>query len=101
MMLHLGIAGATKTPEMALDEDESKLLANATVNLLSEFDIRPDPKVEAAFGLIIAAGSVYGPRFYLINKRRAEEKAAKKNSPNVVPFGQMDQMNAPGFHVTQ
>lgn len=88
MMLHLGLAQASRTPEMALDKEEADLLSNATVNLLSEFDIRPNPKVEATFGLIIAAGSVYGPRFYLINKRRADEKEQKSAGGNVVAMGQ-------------
>lgn len=75
LMLHLGISAATKTPEMALDQSEADLLAEATVNVLREFDIKPDPKVEAVFGLIIAAGTVYGPRFYLVKMRQKTEAA--------------------------
>lgn len=80
LMLHIGIAGVTKTPEFVLDEEESKMLANATVNVLSEFDIRPNPKAEAIFGLIVAAGTVYGPRFYMIRKRTGDE--ARNKAPN-------------------
>lgn len=72
-MLHVGIATIGKAPEMELSKDESDLLANATVNVLQEFDIRPDPKTEAVFGLIVACGTVYGPRAFLYRKRKAEE----------------------------
>ena len=73
-MVHLGIANFTNSPEMIIDKDEGNLLANATVNVLDQFDIHPDPKMQAIFGLIIASGSVYGPRIFLINKRRAAER---------------------------
>jgi hypothetical protein len=80
LAVHMGIAAATKTPEMSLDKEESDLLANATVNVLEQFDIRPDPKTEAIFGLIVAAGTVYGPRAYSIQARRARERRAKKDA---------------------
>jgi hypothetical protein len=73
-VLHVGIATATKTPEMVLDDSEASLLANATANVLEQFDIRPDPKIEAIIGLIMAAGSIYGPRMYLISERKKADK---------------------------
>lgn len=76
-MLHLGVAGVTKTPELELDTAEADMLANATVNVLREFDITPDPKTEAIFGLIIAASTVYGPRVYVIRKRWQEEASQR------------------------
>lgn len=79
LIVHLGIASATKTPEMALDEEEGKLLAEATANVLAEFDIRPDPKLQAVIGLITAAGVVYGPRVVMIRARWKEEALAKNN----------------------
>lgn len=73
-VLHIGIASATKTPEMVLEEDEAKSLAGATSDVLRQFDIRPDPKIEALIGLAIVAGGIYGPRVYLIRERHKEEK---------------------------
>jgi len=67
--LHMGIAGATKSPELVLTDDESKALAAATANVMSEFDIRPSPKAEAIVGLVITAGGIYGPRAYFIRER--------------------------------
>lgn len=77
-VLHLGIAAATKTPELALKEEESKNLAAATARVLEEFDIRPDPKIEAIVGLIIAGSSIYGPRAYFIMERKKKEAAERR-----------------------
>lgn len=74
-VLHLGIAAATKAPEMALEDQEAEALATATSNVLKEFDIQPNPKVEALVALAMTAGSIYGPRVYLIAERRKKEKA--------------------------
>jgi hypothetical protein len=81
-IFHVGIAAATKTPEMVLQDAEASNLAAATANVLEEFDIRPDPKIEAVIGLVTAASMIYGPRIYLITerkKREAVERAQKKN----------------------
>lgn len=83
VMLHLGIASATKSSELVIDKEEADLLSRATVNVLEQYDIRPDPKLQAMFGLIVAAGTVYGPRAFLIQKRRADERAAKAR--NITP----------------
>lgn len=78
-IVHAGLASATKTPEIALADEDSKALAEATARVLDEFDIRPDPKIEAIIGLITTASVVYGPRAYMINMRRKVEADAKKN----------------------
>jgi hypothetical protein len=72
-MLHIGLSTVSKTPEWELDKTETDMLANATVNVLQQFDIRPDPKIEAIFGLITAAGIVYAPRFILYRNRIASK----------------------------
>lgn len=79
-VLHVGIAAATKTPEMVLEDVEAKALANATAEVLAQFDIRPDPRIEAVIGLCVVAGGIYGPRAYLIRERRKEEANARKSS---------------------
>lgn len=77
-IVHLGIATATKTPELILEENEAETLAAATANVLEEFDIKPNPKVEAIFGLVVAAGSIYGPKVYFIQQRRKGEQASEE-----------------------
>lgn len=79
MLLHVGIASSTRCPEMVLDKGESDMLAKATVNVMEQFDITPDPKVQAMAGLIIAAGTVYGPRVYLIRDRVKQEAKQREN----------------------
>lgn len=75
-IIHVGIASVTKTPEIALDDKEAESLAAATANVLTEFDIRPDPKIEAVIGLVTVAGMIYGPRIYLIKERKKAEREA-------------------------
>lgn len=74
MIVHAGLAGVTSTPEMVIDESEAEMLARASANVLEQFDLKPDPKTQAIVGLVLAAGTVYGPRVYLINQRKAQEK---------------------------
>lgn len=81
-IVHAGLASATKTPELALDTDEATSLAQATANVLIEFDVQPNPKVQAVVGLVMVAGSLYGPRVYLIKERRKEEKEKRAERSN-------------------
>lgn len=80
VVVHLGLANITNTPELVIDADESKLLANATANLLEQFDLKPDPKIQALIGLVMAAGTVYGPRAFMIRQRKLQEAKEKKDS---------------------
>lgn len=72
-IVHVGLAAATKSPELELDTEDARALTLATSNVLEQFDIKPDPKVEAVVGLVITAGSIYGPKLYLIRERRMDE----------------------------
>lgn len=78
--VHIGIANVAKCPEMLLAPQECQALAMATANVMEQFDIRPDPKVTAIVGLLTTAGTIYLPRTYLIQKRRAEERTNKKRN---------------------
>lgn len=51
------------------------LLSRASVNMMEQFDITPDPKTQAVVGLIVAAATVYGPRAVAYRFRKAQEKA--------------------------
>ena len=76
--VHLGIAAASKTPELVLNEEETKALAGATAKVLEEFDIRPDPKVEAVVGLVTTAGAICGPKVYFIRERKRAERRQRE-----------------------
>ena len=91
-VFHMALAAATKTPELVLDEDEAKGLATATVNVLDQYDIRPDPKIEAIAALIAVTAATYIPRAAAIKMRREQEKEEKKGQagiygPNGFPQG--------------
>ncbi len=87
IIVHAGIASATKVPELSIEDDEAKVLATAVASVLEEFDIQPDPKVQAIVGLVIAAGSIYGPRVYLIRERQKEQRRVKNKPADIVQFG--------------
>jgi len=78
VILHAGISTATKTPEIAIDTDDATTLAKATANVLAEFDITPDPKVAAIVGLVVAAGTVYGPMAVSIRLRKDAERKQRQ-----------------------
>jgi hypothetical protein len=77
--IHLGLASLTKTPELQLEDSESKALAYSIANVMEQFDMSPDPRFVAVGGLITTCASIYGPRAYLIRERRKEEKKPAKN----------------------
>lgn len=81
VILHTGIAAISGTPELVIDEEEGRLLASASANVMEEFDLKPDPKTQAIIGLVIAAGTVYAPRMVLIQMRRAQEKEERAADP--------------------
>jgi hypothetical protein len=60
------------------------MLATASANVLEQFDLKPDPKTQAIIGLVMAAGTVYGPRVYMIQVRRAQEKSERAANQNGV-----------------
>jgi hypothetical protein len=59
---------------MMIDSEEGDLLAKSAANVLEQFDMTPDPKLQAAVGMIVACAVVYGPRVALIRARKALQK---------------------------
>lgn len=86
MVFHISLASITKTPELILEEAEATGLSESALTLMSLYDIRPDPKVEAAIMFAGQMGLVYGTRFVAIRARLAKEKAerASKGSATVI-----------------
>lgn len=81
LIFHATLAAVTKTPELELDEEEAKGLSESGLNLLSLYDIRPDPKIEAAIIFAGNVGFVYGSRIVAIRARKAQE--AKEQTEGV------------------
>lgn len=88
-IVHLGLAAATKAPELELDDSDAKALAAATANVLEQFEIKPDPKIEAIIGLIIVSGSIYGPKLYMMRERMRATSAK-----NITPQGGVNSQNS-------
>jgi hypothetical protein len=61
-----------------IDEAEGRMLAEASANVMEQFDLKPDPKTQAIIGLVMAAGTVYGPRAVIIQMRKAQERTEKR-----------------------
>lgn len=84
MIFHSSLAAITRTPELELDESEAKGLSESGLTLLSLYDIRPDPKVEAAIMFAGQVGLIYGTRVVAIRARKAQaKKAASEGSAEV------------------
>jgi hypothetical protein len=75
------LAGITKTAELALDQNESKMLAQAIADVAKFYPVAVDPKTIAWINLTMVAGMVYGPRIVAIAYKPPKEKP-----DNVRPF---------------
>lgn len=90
--IHAMMAAFTNTPELMLDADESKPLAQAVAEVAKHYDIPGlDAVVVAWVGLIMVCGKTYVPRAILINKRMKEEARPKTNKPKL----QVDNTRSP------
>lgn len=80
-MAHAGIAIAFNSPKLSLDDLEGEKLAGAVQKVLRHYDL-PDVASETKdwIGLIIVAGSIYGPRMAAY--------WAEKNTPAPAPTSQ-------------
>ena len=82
--LHTMAAGLLAEPDLAIDEDESKLLAEAVEKVANAYNFTTllSPKTQAGVDMIIALATVYGPRVIKIAKR------PKHPMRNVTPISQ-------------
>lgn len=78
MVFHAMIAATTKTPELILDESEAKSLSESSLSMLALYDIKPDPKVEAAIIFAGHVGWIYGTRFVAIRARKSQAKEERR-----------------------
>ena len=85
--IHLTLAFAFKTPEIALEDDESKPLAEAIAEVAKHYDIPViAPETVAWISLAVTAGRIYGPKAMLIRERIRAEKAQRVGKGEVVHF---------------
>lgn len=76
--LHMLAAHATGLSELQISEGESVLLADAVVNMSSEYGLELSGKTGAALQLFAACAMVYLPRFSVINAKMKAKKREKE-----------------------
>lgn len=78
MFGHAVAASITKLPDLALDQGEAQILAEAITTLMEEYDIALSGKSAALLGMAGAVAIVYGPRIMLIAEQAKKNKAERK-----------------------
>lgn len=81
--IHFMVATATGVQELAIDKEESQMLAEALATLADHYKIKLDGKTGALMGFVYALSTVYGPRAVAIGVRLRSER--KNVNTNPVP----------------
>lgn len=83
--MHLTLAKFTGIDELEIDNEESKLLSEATVEIASHYNVAIDPKTMAWIGFAGVLGTVYGPRIgaYKLRKAMEAKPTPEKSQPPV------------------
>lgn len=68
------LAKAAKIPELQLDEDEAKKLADATANVARHYNISVSQKTLDWSNFVTALSTIYGTRIFVIAKTRQDKK---------------------------
>jgi hypothetical protein len=89
------LAAAVKTPELELDKDEAKALAENIAAVNAFYGKVIDPKIMAWTGLIMTCGKIYAPRVVAIKMRLSLEKPTQKPMLRPVPTPAPQRSNDP------
>jgi hypothetical protein len=90
LSVHLGIAALTKTPEMALDQTEAHLMAEATARVARHYPVlnRISDKAIDHGNLVTVLVGIYGTRVAAIRLRQAAERRPQPTAQVITPqFG--------------
>ncbi len=85
------LAAVAKEPIWNLEKLESDAGAKALANLLEQFEIMPDPKIQAVVGCAIVFSGIIAPRMYLISEKKKEAKKAPTEAPIYAATGEIIQ----------
>jgi hypothetical protein len=85
--MHTMGAALLAMPELEIDEDEAKLLADATANLAREYNITAilTPKAQAGIDFGIAVTTVYGTRLLAIYRKGKRKPVVAMPMPQSKP----------------
>ena len=75
LSLHAMASGFLEVPELALDPDEAKLMADAAAQVAAHYNHVMNPKVLAWANLAMVCGGVYGTRYAAVRMRLKAEAA--------------------------
>jgi hypothetical protein len=71
--LHVMLAGATKTPELAIAEEEGEAFMGAAGRVMRHYSVEATQRTLDWIAFAGCAGGIYGPRAVAIALRRREE----------------------------
>ena len=78
---HIGLAIGTRTPELALSEEQAKAMAVATADVLQYYDTQIPAKTMAWVNLAMCCGGIYFEKTTAVVERKRAEKARPVNAP--------------------
>jgi hypothetical protein len=83
--MHFLMARIFDTPELELNDDESRKYAEALAKVSALYDDKFNPKVVAWMDLLCVTGAIYAPRVIAVNARTKAERS-KNRTVNVMPI---------------
>jgi len=92
LLYSLHAMASAVVPELKIEQDEARQLAEAVAKVNEYYDTAIDPKMMAWVGLFAVCGKIYGPRIVVWNIRRVASrpklqpfKAAPQRAPETAP----------------
>lgn len=86
---------ALQTPELALDKEEAKMLADSVAAVNSYYNAVVDAKTMAWINLTGTVAAIYGPRLFMLRGKFAKKR--QKPMPNSDAPEQADVSPAPQY----
>ena len=78
--IHSMLEGATKVPEMALDENEARKIAECSARVSAFYIGEANPKIQAWGALAMVLGTVYGTRIVAYQLRMRSEREERNKA---------------------
>lgn len=97
---HTLLAAIAKTPELILDKDEAKQLAEGIANVSRHYDLETTQKGMDWGNLIMVVGMIYGTRIFAIRAKKASSKkpdVPQTMASNVVDIPGVGKIDAAKF----
>lgn len=93
-------AAIFKSPELMLEKAEADSLAAAISEVEKFYSVTLSPEARAWLGLTAVAAMIYGPRAWMIMKRRKADKGGKLPAPRKATASPAAESSAPEIVTT-